>query len=81
MVENVIQIKSGIDKCRCECKSWRKHHECKKDYIRNPSTCTWENGKYLESMIGDSGDRNYSNKKILYFTHLLINYHVTIDNR
>ena len=27
---------------------------CKKDYIWNPRTCTCENGKDLESIIGDS---------------------------
>ena len=31
-----------------------KHHACEKDSIQNPSTCTSENRKYLESVIGDS---------------------------
>ena len=31
-----------------------KNHVSEKDYIWNPSTCTCENGKYLESIIGDS---------------------------
>ena len=39
------------DKCRCGCK---KHHICEKDYIWNTATCSWENGKYLASIIGDS---------------------------
>ena len=29
------------DKCWCECK---KHHICEKDYIWNPSTCSYKNG-------------------------------------
>ena len=32
----------------------QKHHVCGKDYIWSPSTSTCENGKYLESIIGDS---------------------------
>ena len=39
------------DKCQCECK---RHHVCEKYYIWNPSTCTWENGKYLASIMDDS---------------------------
>ena len=35
------------DKCQCECK---KHHICEKDYIRNPATCSCEDGKYLASI-------------------------------
>ena len=35
------------DKCRCDCKSSKEHHLCKKDYIWNPVTCSCENGKYL----------------------------------
>ena len=50
MKENVIQITSRI-KCRRECK---KYHICEKDYIRNPATCSCENGKYLASVIDDS---------------------------
>ena len=44
MVEN--------DKCRCECK---KRHVCENHYVWNPATCCWENGKYLASIIDDSG--------------------------
>ena len=39
------------DKCRYECK---KHHICEKDYIWNPATCSYKNGKYLASIIDDS---------------------------
>ena len=39
------------DKCRCECK---KCHVCEKDYVWNPATCNYENGKYLESIMDDS---------------------------
>ena len=41
------------NKCRRECKNPRKHHVCEKDYIWNPRTCTCENGKFLEIIIGD----------------------------
>ena len=39
------------DKCRCERKN---HNICEKDYIRNPATCSCENGKYLASIMDDS---------------------------
>ena len=39
------------DKCRCECK---KRHECKKDYVWNPATCSCENRKYLLRIMDDS---------------------------
>ena len=39
------------DKCWCECK---KRNVCKKDYIWNPVTCNWENGKYLVGIMDDS---------------------------
>ena len=38
------------NKCWCECK---KHHVCEKDYMWNPATCTFENGKYLASFMND----------------------------
>ena len=38
-------------KYRCDCK---KRHVCEKDYIWNPSTCRYENGKCLASTIDDS---------------------------
>ena len=31
--------------CHCECKNYRK---CKTDYSCNPSTCIYENVKYLK---------------------------------
>ena len=39
------------DKCRCECK---KHYICEKDHIWNPATCSYENGKYLASIIDNT---------------------------
>ena len=39
------------DKRRCECE---KHHICEKDHIWNPATCSYENGKYLSSILDDS---------------------------
>ena len=45
---------------------------CGKDFIWNPATCSWKNGKYLASIIDDSvimcdevieaKNKNYSNK-------------------
>ena len=46
MVENVIQIKSGI--------TINIDHACEKDYIWNPATCSSENFKYLASIIDNS---------------------------
>ena len=39
------------NKCWCECK---KRHVCEKDYVWNPATCKFENGKYLASIMNDS---------------------------
>ena len=39
------------DKYRCECKN---HHVCEKDRIWNPATYSYENGKYLASIMDDS---------------------------
>ena len=33
----------------------QKHHICEKDYIWNNATCSCKNGKYLASIIEDSG--------------------------
>ena len=41
-------------KSQCECKTPKKHHMCKKDYIGNPSTRACEIDKHLKSNIGDS---------------------------
>ena len=38
-------------KCRCECK---RNHACEKDYVWNPATGNFENGKYLASIMNDS---------------------------
>ena len=42
------------NKCRYECKNPRAYHLREKDYVWNTSTWTYENGKYLESIIGGS---------------------------
>ena len=39
------------DKCRYECK---KCQACETYYVRNPATCSCENGKYLASIMDDS---------------------------
>ena len=39
------------DNCWCERK---KSHICEKDYVWNPATCSWQNGKYLASIMDDS---------------------------
>ena len=31
-----------------------KSHVCEKDYVRNPATCDWKNGKYLTSILDNS---------------------------
>ena len=36
------------DKCRCDCE---KHHICEKDYVWNPATWNYENGKCLASVM------------------------------
>ena len=41
-------------KCQCEKENPKKHHACKKDYIRNLATCTCENGKYLGIIFDNS---------------------------
>ena len=37
--------------CQCKCKNYRN---CKKDYSRNPTTCTCENSKYLKFIADNS---------------------------
>ena len=39
------------DKCRCEC---NKRHACEKDYVWNPFTSSYQNRKYLASIINNS---------------------------
>ena len=57
------------DKSWCECK---KQQVCEKDYIWNPSTCNYKNGKYLASIINDSAItcdeviESYNEKKTNY---------------
>ena len=45
-----LNQKWNNDKCQCECK---KHHICEKCYVWNPSTCSYQNGRYLTSIIDD----------------------------
>ena len=55
MVENLIQIKSGITiNVDVNVKTLKKHRVCQKDYIWNPATSSCENFKYLASIIDDS---------------------------
>ena len=53
MVENAVQIKSGI-MVNVSVKIKKNHRVCKKDYIWNPTTCSSKNGKYLANIIDDS---------------------------
>ena len=52
MIENVVQIKSWITIYIVKIK--KNKHVCEKGHIWNSCTCTYENGKHLESLIGDS---------------------------
>ena len=55
MGESVISIKSVVTtNFQCEWKNLREHCLCKNENIWNLSTCTCENGKYLENIIDDS---------------------------
>ena len=55
MVESVIQIKSGIMiNVGASVKIKKNILYAKKDYIWNPTTCSFENGKYLASVKDDS---------------------------
>ena len=49
-------------KCQCEGKNLRNHHMYKKDYIWNPSRCTYQNGELLRVF------------KLLFHLLLLLNY-------
>ena len=57
MNEGYISRKCNSDQwwnnnnCQYECK---KRHECEKDNVWNPATCSCENGKYLASIMDDS---------------------------
>ena len=42
----------NIDKCRCKCK---KHNTCEKGYIWSPARYICENGKYVNSIMDESG--------------------------
>ena len=54
MVENFIQVKMGIKKSIDVAAKIQENIMCKKNYICNWSTCIYENGKYLGSIIDDS---------------------------
>ena len=55
LVENVSQIKSGTTISVCVSVKIRQNIKCvKKYYICNPATCSCENSKYVEIIIGDS---------------------------
>ena len=49
-----LNPKLNNDKCRYECKKSKFHHVFEKKYIWNPATCSYENDKYLASVIDDS---------------------------
>ena len=50
--KNVIQINGGITKNVDV--SVKKSNVCEKDYICNPATWSWKNGKYLASIMNNS---------------------------
>ena len=55
MVEDVIQIKSRIIKnANVSAKILKRRSYFRKDYVWNLTTYTYENGKYLESIIAES---------------------------
>ena len=69
MVENVVQIKSGITiNAGASVKIWKKHHPCVKYYIWNPAICSCKTGKYLASIIDNSiitcGEIIYTTKNV-----------------
>ena len=45
--------KRNNSKCGYECKNPGKHYMCEKNDIWNSSTCSCENDKHLETIIGD----------------------------
>ena len=59
--------KQNNDKYQYEYKNPRKNQVCEKEHVWNPSTCTCENGKYLESIFDDSvitcDPKNFNEKK------------------
>ena len=42
------------DKCRCKCENPKQPNACKKNYVWNPTACSWENVEYLTSNIDGS---------------------------
>ena len=37
-----------------ECEDPKEHNACEKDFISNPATCSFENGKCLKSIVNNS---------------------------
>ena len=67
MITGIIESKTLTKHISCECKArldqrWKNDksqckckvgHVCEKDYVCNPSACSFENGKYLVSIMDD----------------------------
>ena len=49
-----LNQKWNNDKCRYGCNNPKEQRVCKRSYIWNPATCSCENGKHVENIIGDS---------------------------
>ena len=92
IVQNVIQIKSGITINVCASVKIEKHCVHRKNYIWNPDTYSCEKSKYVGSTIDDSmitSDKimeetrtvptSFDEKKFQYFTCLFINFYSIID--
>ena len=88
MVENVIQIKSGITIILVSVWKSERTSCAQKYYIWYPAVCNCKHGKYLVKVIDNSvitcdeiieEAKTIPNKKILYFTHHFINYFRTIN--
>ena len=74
MEGNVIQIDNN--KCQCKYKNGKKK-QCifDRNLIWNPAACRCENGKYLESIIGDAATmyhENINTKKKKKFQQILM---------
>ena len=64
LTKNICEFKCKFDGRKCNSNLWwnnnycwckcRKHHISEKDYIWNPATYSFQNGKYLTSIIDDS---------------------------
>ena len=71
IVENLIQIKSGITINAVACLKIQKKKKilvCKKDYVWNPAICSYKSVKYLAGIIDDSvitGDKIIDTTKVV----------------